>query len=330
MKKINVIIVSVLAVLIAVFVVMAVITLNQKLPMEIQGQVEAPQIRMGSKLPGRIDSLMVKKGQEVKKGDFLYKIVSPEVEAKLAQVEAMKTAAQAQSVKANNGARTEDIQAAYNTWQKAKAAADFARKSFERINNLYNDGVVAEQRKDEVEMKMKAAQETEKAAKSVYDKAVAGARIEDKAAALALVEKAEGALKEVNSYMEEMYVFATQDGEVSNIIAEEGELVPTGFPVVTLVDLKKTWINFNIREDKLYKIKKDKVIKAKIPALGNKEFYAKITYINVLPNFATWTATKTSGDFDMKTFEVHAEPVEKIENLRPGMSVIINWDNISE
>ncbi len=330
MKKINVIIVSVLAVLIAVFVVMAVITLNQKLPMEIQGQVEAPQIRMGSKLPGRIDSLMVKKGQEVKKGDFLYKIVSPEVEAKLAQVEAMKTAAQAQSVKANNGARTEDIQAAYNTWQKAKAAADFARKSFERINNLYNDGVVAEQRKDEVEMKMKAAQETEKAAKSVYDKAVAGARIEDKAAALALVEKAEGALKEVNSYMEEMYVFATQDGEVSNIIAEEGELVPTGFPVVTLVDLKKTWINFNIREDKLYKIKKDKVIKAKIPALGNKEFDVKITYINVLPNFATWTATKTSGDFDMKTFEVHAEPVEKIENLRPGMSVIINWDNISE
>ncbi len=330
MKKINVVIVSVLVILIAVFVVMAVITLNEKLPMEIQGQVEAPQIKMGSKLPGRIDSLMVKKGQEVKKGDFLYKIVSPEVEAKLAQVEAMKTAAQAQSVKANNGARSEDIQAAYNTWQKAKAASEFATKSFERINNLYNDGVVAEQRKDEVEMKMKAAQQTEKAAKSVYDKAKAGARKEDKAAASALVEKAEGALKEVNSYLEEMYVMATQDGEISNIIAEEGELVPTGFPVVTIVDLKKSWITFNVREDLLYKIKKDKIIQAKIPAIGDEKIDIKITYINVLPNFATWTATKTSGDFDMKTFEVHAEPVEMIKDLRPGMSVIVNWDNIPE
>ncbi len=328
MKKINVIIVAVLAILITVFIVMAVITLNKKLPMEIQGQVEAPQIKMGSKLPGRIDSLIVKKGQEVKKGDFLYKIVSPEVEAKLAQVEAMKTAAKAQQTKASNGARKEDIQAAYNTWQKAKAAAEFATKSFNRINNLFKDGVVSAQRKDEVEMKMKAAQQTEKAAESVYQKAKRGARNEDKAAAKALVEKAEGALKEVNSYLKEMHVIATQDGEVSNIIAEEGELVPTGFPVVTLVDLEDSWITFNVREDFLTKIKKDKVIKARIPAIGDKEVDIKITYINVLPNFATWTATKTSGDFDMKTFEVHAEPVKKVKDLRPGMSVIVNWDNI--
>ncbi|PIF05333.1 MAG: hemolysin secretion protein D [Draconibacterium sp.] len=328
MKKINVIIVTVLAILITVFIVMAVTTLNKKLPMEIQGQVEAPQIKMGSKLPGRIDSLSVKKGQEVKKGDFLYKIVSPEVEAKLTQVEAMKMAAKAQQAKASNGARKEDIQAAYNTWQKAKAAAEFATKSFERINNLFKDGVVSEQRKDEVEMKMKAAQQTEKAAKSIYNKAKTGARNEDKAAATALVEKAEGALKEVNSYLNEIRVIATQDGEVSNIIAEEGELVPTGFPVVTLVDLKNCWITFNVREDFLTKIKKGKVITAKIPAIGNTEVDIKITYINVLPNFATWTATKTSGDFDMKTFEVHAEPVKTIKDLRPGMSVIVNWDNI--
>ncbi len=328
MKKINVIIVTVLAIFITVFIVMAFFKLNEKLPLEIQGQVEAPQIKMGSKLPGRIDSLVVKKGQEVKKGDFLYKIVSPEVEAKLAQVEAMKSAAQAQAKKANNGAREEDIQAAYNTWQKAKAAADFAEKSFERINNLFKEGVVAEQRKDEVEMKMKAAKETEKAAESIYKKAKKGARNEDKAAASALVEKAKGALKEVNSYLKEIRVVATQSGEVSNIIAEEGELVPTGFPVVTLVDLSKSWITFNVREDFLAKIKKGKVIKARIPAIGNKEVDIKITYINVLPSFATWTATKTSGDFDMKTFEVHAEPVKAIEDLRPGMSVIVNWDNI--
>ncbi len=330
MKKVNVIIVTVLALLITGFIVMAVITLNKQLPMEIQGQVEAPQIKMGSKLPGRIDSLQVKKGQEVKKGDLLYTIVSPEVEAKLAQVAAMKTAAEAQEKKANNGARKEDIQAAYNTWQKAKVAAEFATKSFERIHNLFEEGVVAEQRKDEVEMQMKAAQQTEKAAKSVYEKAKKGARREDKAAATALVEKAEGALNEVNAYLKETRVVATQAGEISNIIAEEGELVPTGFPVVTIVDLTKSWITFNVREDFLYKIKKGKVIKARIPAIDNEEIDIKITYINVLPNFATWTATKTSGDFDMKTFEVHAEPVKKIHDLRPGMSVLVNWDHIKE
>ncbi len=328
MKKRNVFIAAILAILIIGFVVMAIITLNKKAPLEIQGQIEAPQIKMGSKLPGRIDSLCVKKGQTVKKGDFLYKITSPEVKAKLLQVEALKSAAQAQQSKAQKGARDEDIQAAYNIWQKAKAAADFAAKSYERINNLFKEGVVSAQQKDEVEMKMKAARETEKAAKSVYEKAKTGARTEDKAAANALVARADGALTEVKSYLSEINVYATKSGEVSNIIAEEGELVPTGFPVVTIVDLDDIWVSFNIREDLLYKIKKDKVIKAKIPAINANDVEIKIKYINVLPNFATWTATKTSGDFDMKTFEVHAEPVKKIKDLRPGMSVIINWDNI--
>ncbi len=328
MKKINVVIISALIVVVVVFVVMAVMALNNKVPMEIQGQVEAPQIKMGSKLPGRIDSLVVKKGQTVKKGDFLYKIVSPEVEAKLAQVEAAKAAAQAQENKAATGARKEDIQAAYNTWQKAKAAAEFAQKSFDRINNLFKDGVVSEQRKDEVEMKMKAAKQTEMAAASIYQKAKTGARKEDKAAAEALVERAKGALKEVNSYVKEIRVLATRDGEVSNILAEEGELVPTGFPVVTLVDLKGSWVSFHVREDRLHKIQKDKLIKADIPALALENVEIKITFINVMADFATWTATRTSGDFDMKTFEVHAEPTKPIKGLRPGMSVLIDWDNI--
>ncbi len=328
MKKVNIFIIIVLAFVIVGFVSLAFYLLNQSVPLEIQGHIEAPHIKMGSKLPGRIDSLMVKKGQHVQKGDFLYKIVSPEVEAKLAQVEAMKSAATAQEKKAEKGARKEDIQAAYNTWQKAKAAADFAQKSFDRINSLFQDGVVSEQQKDEVEMKMKAARQTEMAAKSVYQKAKTGARKEDKAAATALVEKAEGALKEVNSYLKEMHVYATKSGEVSNIIAEEGELVPTGFPVVTIVDLKKSWVTFNVREDLLHKIQKGKVIQAKIPAIGDDMYDLKITYINVMANFATWTATKTSGDFDMKTFEVHAEPTKMIKGLRPGMSVIVNWDDI--
>ncbi len=328
MKKLNLFIIIVLVIAISVFMFQAVQILNEKKALEIQGQVEAPQIKVGSKLPGRIDSLLVKKGQEVKKGDFLYMIISPEVEAKLAQAKALKSAAKAQQKKAANGAREEDIQAAYNTWQKAKAAAEFAEKSFERINNLFKDGVVPEQKKDEIEMKMKAAAETAKAAKSIYQKAKAGARAEDKDATRALVAQAEGAIEEVNAYLKEVHVYATKDGEISDIIAEEGELVPTGFPVVTIVDLKNSWITFNVREDLLYKIKKGKQIKAKIPAIGDKQVDIKITYINVMPNFATWTATKTSGDFDMKTFEVHAEPVQAIEGLRPGMSVIVNWDDI--
>ncbi|MBI9055833.1 MAG: efflux RND transporter periplasmic adaptor subunit [Bacteroidales bacterium] len=326
-KSRNYIIASFLVILI-LFIIYTICILSKAKPIEIQGEVDATQIKVASKIIGRIDSLGVHKGQDVKQGDLLFVINSPELEAKKIQASAVKLAAEAQQEKAENGAQSEDIQAAFNTWQKAKAAAEYAQKTYSRINNLYEDGVIAEQKKDETEMYMKAATETEKAAKSIYEKAQKGARYEDKEAAGALVKQAEGVLTELNSYINETQIYAPINGEISNILAERGELIPAGYPIITVVDLNDIWIVFNLTEDLLSDIAKDDIIPAKFPALKMKEVKLKITYINALGDYATKTATKTSGDFDMKTFEVHAVPVEKTEGLRPGMSALVNWNNI--
>ena len=311
-----------------IFIGYAIWVVAKPIPLEVQGEVEATQVKVASKLIGRIDSLLVHKGDDVQTGTLLFTLSSPELDAKFLQASAVREAAGAQKEKADNGAQKEDIQAAFNSWQTALAAADFAKKTFQRVDNLFKSGVVAEQQKDEAETRMKAAVETEKAARSLYDKAKKGARYEDKKSAGALVMQADGVLTEVNSYLSETRIFAPVKGEIANIIAERGELVPAGYPVITIVDLADVWVTFNLREDLLAAVQKGSTFKARFPALGMKEVLLKVNYINALGEFATWNATKTSGDFDMKTFEVHAVPVEKIEGLRPGMSALVNWDDV--
>lgn len=294
----------------------------------LQGQVEATQIKVASKLVGRIDSLGIKKGQLVEAGQVLFTLNSPEIEAKLKQAMAGKQAAMAQSNKAQNGAQDEDIQAAYNSYQKAVAAAELGRKTYTRVNNLFKEGVVPEQKKDEAETQMIAAQETANAAKALWEKAKGGARSEDKTAAYAIVNQANGVILEVESYMSERIITAPITGEIANIISEQGELVPSGFPVVTIVDLDDIWVTFNMREDLLSKIKIGTIIEASFPALNMQKVKLKVNYINPLGSYATWNATKTSGDFDMRTFEVNAIPIEKIKDLRPGMSALVDWSAI--
>jgi len=313
-----------------IFTGYAIWIVARPIPLEVQGEVEATQVKLASKLTGRIDSLLVHKGDEVMPGTLLYTISSPELDAKYLQAAAVRKAAGAQKDKAENGAQKEDIQAAFNSWRTALAVAEFAKKTFQRTENLFKSGVVSEQQKDEADTRMKAAVETEKAARSLYDKARNGARYEDKASAGALVMQADGVLTEVNSYLGETRIFAPISGEIANIIAERGELVPAGYPVITIVDLNDVWVSFNLREDLLAVIRKGSVFKARFPALGMKKALLKVSYIHALGEFATWNATKTSGDFDMKTFEVHAVPVEKIDGLRPGMSALVNWDEVKE
>lgn len=319
---------AILAVLI--FIGYAIWIVGRPVPLEVQGEVEATQVKVASKLVGRIDSLLVHKGDDIASGNLLFTIRSPELDAKYLQASAVRKAAGFQKEKADNGAQKEDIQAAFNSWQTALAAADFAKKSFQRVDNLFKSGVVAEQQKDEAETRMKASVETEKAAKSLFEKAKKGARYEDKGSAGALVLQADGVLTEVNSYLSETRIFAPIRGEIANIIAERGELVPAGYPVITIVDLDDVWVTFNLREDLLAAIQKGSTFKARFPALGMKEIVLKVNYINALGEFATWNATKTSGDFDMKTFEVHAVPVDKVAGLRPGMSALVKWDEVKK
>ena len=291
----------------------------------LQGQVEAKTIKVASKIPGRIEKILVEPGMFVKEGDTLVEIGTPELDAKKIQAESAKNAAESQSIKAENGAREEQIRGAYDMWQKSKAGVEVYKKTYNRVKKLYDEGVVPEQKLDEVTAQYKAAKATERAARSQYDMAKNGARYEDQMGADALVDQASGVIQELDSYLSEAKVKAPINGEVASVISQEGELVNTGFPIITIVNLKDIWFAFNIREDYLRKIKMGKEITVSIPALDNKEIKVKVTYINPLGDFATWKATKTSGDFDMKTFEVHTKPIEKVEGLRPGMTALINW-----
>ncbi len=295
-------------------------------PVLVRGEVDAKQISVATKIIGRVSRLYVEEGQQVKKGDTLMLIDSPEVYAKLMQAEAAKAAASAQSSKAQKGARSEQIDAAKSVWEKAKAASDLMEKTYERIQTLYEEGVVPAQKRDEVETQMKAAQLTAKAAESQYNMAKNGARSEDKTAAAALVNQANGAVSEVESYIKETEVIAKFNGQVTTIIPNEGELVTAGLPVITITDLSDPWMTFNIREDWLPKVKQGKQFPVSIPALGLKDAMVEVTFINALGSFATNTATKTVGDYDLKTFEVRMKPVDKIEGLLPGMSVIVSAD----
>ncbi|MDP4188943.1 MAG: efflux RND transporter periplasmic adaptor subunit [Bacteroidota bacterium] len=313
-----------------IFLIYSTWLISRPKPVEVQGEVDATEIKVSSKLIGRIDNLPVHKGDEVKKGQLLFTLKSPEVEAKLEQANAALRGAEAQNSKAKAGAQSEDIQAAYNTFLKAQAASELAEKTYQRVNNLYKEGVMPAQKRDEAETQYKAARETANAAKAIWVKAKKGTRVEDKATAVALVSRAEGVINEVKSYLNETKIYSPIDGEVANIIAESGELVSAGYPVVTIVNLKDCWITFNLREDLLASIHQGSSFDARFPALGNRTIKLKVTYIHPLGSFATWNATKTTGDFDMKTFEVHATPIEKVDGLRPGMSALVDWNKISK
>jgi len=324
MKKKNITGLLVTMAVFAAVISLSIYFFSNSEPTYLQGQVEAKQINVAPKVPGRVKAIYKQEGDQVHKGDLLLELESTELDAKLSQAEAARLAAQAQSDKAQRGARTEQIQAAYNVWQQAQAAADFAAKSYERVNNLYNDKVLPAQKKDEVYTQMVALQKQADAAKSQYEMAKNGARVEDKTAAQALVAQAQGVITEVNAYKDGAKVFAPADAEIQTIIPNEGEIVNAGYPVMNLIDSSDQWVVFNIREDKMADFKIGTKFKGIVPALANQEIEMEVKHIAVQADFATWTATKSKGDFDKKTFAIKAYPTEKIKDLRPGMSVLVS------
>lgn len=295
----------------------------RKGPEIIQGQAEVDEYRVSSKVPGRILEFRVKEGQTVQAGDTLAILEAPDIAAKMEQARAAEAAAQAQNEKAIKGARQEQIQAAYEMWQKAQAGVDIAEKSYKRVKNLFEQGVMPAQKLDEVTAQRNAAIATEKAAKAQYTMAKNGAEREDKMAAAALVERAKGAVAEVESYVKETFLIAQAAGEVSEIFPKVGELVGTGAPIMNIAILKDMWVTFNVREDLLKNLTMGAEFEAIVPALDNKAIKLKVDYMKDLGTYAAWKATKTTGQFDLKTFEVRARPMEIVEGLRPGMSVII-------
>ncbi|MBR2204638.1 MAG: biotin/lipoyl-binding protein [Prevotella sp.] len=287
----------------------------------IQGQIEVEEYRVSTKVPSRILRICVSEGDYVKAGDTLVILDAPEVEAKAEQAQGAIDAAQAMSAMAQAGARKEQIQGAYELWQQAKAGLEIAEKSYQRVQRLFDEGVVSEQKRDEAYAAFKAYEAQAQAAKSQYDMAVNGARNEEKAAAKGQVKAFEGKMQEVKAYRKETVQVAQMAGEVATIYPKVGELVGAGSPIMTISIMDDLWGTFNIREDQLQGIKKGDTFKAFVPAFS-KEITMKVTSIKDQGSYATWKATKSNGQYDMKTFEVKARPTEKFDGLRPGMSVV--------
>lgn len=291
-------------------------------PEVIQGYVEVSEYRVSSKVPGRVLELRVKEGDYVKVGDTLAILDAPDVKAKLAQAQSAESAASAMDQMANNGARREQINGAFALLQQAKAGLDIAQKSYNRVQRLYDEGVMSAQKRDEAFANYKALEAQVKAAQSQYDMAVNGARREEKLAAAAQVNRAKGAVQEVNSYINETMQLAQKEGEVSDVFPKVGELIGTGSPIMNISILDDMWGTFNVREDQLNGMQVGSTITAFVPAF-NKEIEMKVYYIKDQGSYATWKATKANGQYDLKTFEVKARPIKPFEGLRPGMSLII-------
>lgn len=291
-------------------------------PETIQGQVEVSEYRVSSKVPGRILEIRVKEGDYVNVGDTLAILDAPEVRAKMTQAQSAENAAAAMDEMANNGARQEQVRGAFAVLQQAKAGLEIAQKSYNRVQRLYDEGVMTAQKRDEAFANYKALEAQVKAAQSQYDMARNGARTEEKKAAAAQVNRAKGAVAEVNSYIHETMQIAQMAGEVSDVYPKVGELVGTGSPIMSVSLMNDIWGTFNVREDQLDGMKVGSIVTAFVPAF-KKEIRMKVYYIKDQGSYAVWKATKSNGQYDLKTFEVKARPMDKLEGLRPGMSLIL-------
>ncbi len=326
MKKNNFKVIAVTtSIIIIVISIVIIVGLCIPKPEEIiQGEAETTDYRVSSKVPGRVLEIKVSEGDMVSKGDTLVILEAPDIQAKLAQAEAAYQAAQALESKARTGARQEQIQSAYEIWQKAIAGREVAEKTYNRVNRLFEQGVMAEQKRDEALANYRAMMASENAAKSQYDMAVNGTRHEDINAATAQVNRAQGAISEVASYIDETVLTAPADGIVTEIFPETGELVGTGAPIMNISMIDDIWFTFNVREDLLPGLTVGNEVKVYVPAY-DKDVTVKITRIKEVGTFATWKATKALDKYDLKTFEVQAYPVDSSEllGLRGGMSAVL-------
>lgn len=297
----------------------------QPQPITLQGQVEAQQYLVSSKIPGRLGAVHVKRGDTVAQGDAVFRIDSPELEAKLTQVQAIDSMAQSFVSAIEGGTREERVAATKSEWKKAIAAKEFAEKSWQRVNNLANEGLVSGQTRDEAWTMLQVASRTEETAHEIHKLALAGARDETRDASKASKAATDSLTEEIRLLLADTNVNAHHSGVVSQVMLQPGELVPQGFPVVTLVDFNQAWVLFNVREDLLSHFKEGTKHELFIPALALSAPFT-VNYIAPMGDYATWRATSPGQQFDMRTFEVELRPVDNLPDLRPGMSALLTLE----
>jgi len=293
--------------------------------MVITGIVESKTVDVASKIPGRVDRILLKEGDRLKKGDTIAILESKEMSAKVEQARSAMEAARAKLALVRKGARDEEKTASLKLYDQARYQFEYVSKTWTRFQKLFSENVISAQEKDGVEFQYKAAKEQMEAAKAKYDMAMNGARPEEITATEALFNQAANAYNEASAYLQELTIKSPLEGEISNSIVDEGEVISAGYPIFTILDPNDSYIVIQLREDQMQKVKKGNIYKGKVPALGNEEFEFEVTYMASMADFATWKPTSQKGEFDLKMFEIHLRPKQAVNGLRPGMTANIKF-----
>lgn len=288
---------------------------------ELQGRVEAETVHISTKVPSRIEEFYVTDGQPVKKGQALVRFISPELEAKKEQAQAALQSAMAFQSTVYRGSQQENIETLYANWQAMKTQADLAATTYKRGENLYQQGVISRQRRDEMLAAQTSARETSEAAYQQYARAKRGSTEQQKSTADAQVAIAQAAVKEADALTAETKLYSPTDGTVSKTYGKPTELVATGVPVASIIEDRDLWVSLNIREDLYDSVYKTKTLEGFIPALNQKAQF-KIKKIDAEGDFATIKSTRQTGGYDIRSFKFHLTPEQSISDLKVGMSVL--------
>jgi len=299
--------------------------LMQPEPLLVQGEADATRVDIAARVEGRVGNRPVERGDNVAASAVLYEIANPELLKSLDQAQAAKMVADAQLANIQVGTRAEVIAQRKAAVESAAANLTLAKQTYERTKTLVAEGHAPQQRLDEVTNQLQVAERSSEQAKFAYEEAVNGATKEEREIARANVVKAQADIDTIQAQVDELVVRAPIKAQVYQIGAELGDYVSPGVPLLSLVDLNDVYLRFNLREDLVKGLKVGDRFQVHVPALGNRLITVAVKFIAPMGEYAGWRATRATGDFDLRTFEVRAYPVDPLPELRRGMSVYTDW-----
>jgi HlyD family secretion protein len=315
----------IVAIVATAVIALSVFYLLRPEPLLVQGEVDATRLDIAARVDGRIKEIPVNRGQNVSAGTVLVQIDNPETLAKHAQMRAAMAVAEAQLANVLVGTRAEVIAARKAELERAQAALVLAQKTFDRTHTLTEQGNAPQARLDQATDALHESERAVDQAKSAYDQSVNGYTKEERAIARTSVEKANADIQSVQSIIDQLQVYAPVASQVYQRNVEPGEYVSPGVPLITLIDLADLWVHFDLREDLVRNLKVGDRFDVRIPALGDRSITVEVKLIATKGEYASWRATRASGDFDLRTFSIRAYPVQPMPELRPGMSAYLDW-----
>jgi HlyD family secretion protein len=315
----------IVGIVIAAVVVLSLWYLLRGQPLLVQGEVDATRFDIAARVDGRVGEVPVARGQNVAANAVLVRIDNPETVAKHEQAVAAKVVADAQLANIKVGTRVEVIAARKAEMERAQASLVLAQKTYERARQLAETGNAPQARVDQTTDALHEGERLVDQAQSAYQQAVNGYTKEEHEIAEANVGKALADIKAVQSILDQMVVYAPVAAQVYQRNVEPGEYVSPGVPLVTLIDLNDMWVHFDLREDLVKTLKVGDHFDVRIPALGDRRITVEVRLIATKGEYASWRATRATGDFDLRTFSIRAYPVDKVPELRPGMSAYLDW-----